>query len=135
MAGEWLCAEVYFNSGVTVNEQFTFTLSNLLLNEGSPVARVKSGVLKIKGPTAIEVVQAPVVAKVSFVNSDLHVTGNSLRVIHLFDLSGKAILHCELPLVHDGEQVIPVAALPAGMYIVSVENRQGLVFRNKLMKQ
>jgi hypothetical protein len=133
-AGVLFYATVYFNGNAAVNSRFTFTLGDLLLNEGSPVAKVRNGTLEIKELTfvGIETVETPFTAQATIVNGELRVSGDNIRSVRLFDLSGKIIV--DLPFAFGNPPAVPVAHLPAGVYVAAVENGQGIISRNKIRK-
>jgi hypothetical protein len=61
--GAILYAVIHFKNTVAVNDKFTLNCSNILLNEGSPVAKVQSGIATIASLQTVE--DTPNIAEVT----------------------------------------------------------------------
>jgi hypothetical protein len=125
-AGVLFYATVYFNGNAAVNNRFTFTLGDLLLNEGSPVAKVRNGTMEIKelAFVGIETIAAPQAfgeLRITVADGVLKITGYAGGDVRIFDISGRAAGAKNFPPLWNG--AINISHLPKGTYIVKAGNK------------
>jgi len=133
--GKILNLKIWFKNTLVSGDAFYIYCTDLMLNEGSPSAKVESGyisiqslITKIDESLSRQVFVYPVPAKDNLIiNLEPEF---STSIISVLDLSGKTILSTSL-LNFTGQQLIlPVHSLTTGFYLLKL---QGLK-KNKVLK-
>ena len=130
--GKILNFKIFFNNTLAIGDAFYMDCTNLLLNEGSPTVKVKSGYVTIKSlSTGLEnPLNVPVSIYPNPVNKELFINLNdemSVSVISVLDVSGKTILSRTLDNYGAKQFVFPVQQLEEGFYLLKLQSQKGNV--------
>ena len=125
--GKMLNLKIYFNNSLVVGDAFYINCTELMLNEGTPNVKVKSGYISIKSiVTDIKEIQSsqmfvyPVPAS-DFLIINLDPEYNT-SVISVLDLSGKMIFSTKLHNYNAKQFSLPVQSLSEGFYFLKLQS-------------
>jgi len=130
--GKLINLKIFFNNTLAIGDAFYIDCANLVLNEGTPTVKVKSGYVTIKSlSTGVEnTVSVPVsiypnpVTKELFINVNEEMTAT---VISILDVSGKTILSRTWDNYGAKQYVFPVQQLEEGFYLLKLQSQKGNV--------
>jgi hypothetical protein len=127
--GKLLNIKVYFKNTLVVGDAFYLDCSNLLLNEGAPNVKVKSGYVTIK--TIFTGLDDTPVVPVSIypdpVTDRLFINLNDefgTSVVSILDISGKIVLTRQLDGFGAKQYILPVQFLNEGFYMLKLQSKK-----------
>jgi len=127
--GKIINFKIYFKHTLQIGDVFYVNCNNLLLNEGAPNAKVKSGSVTIKNLfTGIEDIPLSVISVSPIpVTNELFIKMNpefASSVISVVDLSGKTILTRTLANFDGSQFMLPVQSLAEGFYFLKLQSQK-----------
>lgn len=128
-AGKIAFVKIYFNSAVNVGDAFYLECNELVLNEGNPNVKVKSGYVSIKSIISgldntkftpkVSIYPVPATDKLTIsIPTELSTAG-----ISVLDVSGKTILSTVQNNFAEPQFVLPVETLGKGFYLLKLQNQ------------
>lgn len=130
--GKLMYIRVHFNQTIVVGDVFYINCNELILNEGNPNVKVKSGTITIKSlSTGLkETQQASIVLYPNPTNSSFQLKGVvGAAKLDLFSIEGKLLITKE----YSNDEIIPVNMLSKGIYVVRISTSDGII-EKKLVK-
>ncbi len=130
--GKILNFKIFFNNTLSTGDAFYMDCANLVLNEGTPTVKAKSGYVTIKKMvTGLEDARSmPVSIYPNPVNDELFINLNDefgSLTISVLDVSGKTILSRTLDNYGSKQYVFPVQQLDEGFYLLKLQSQKGNV--------
>jgi hypothetical protein len=127
-AGKIAFVKIYFNSALNVGDAFYLDCNELILNEGNPNVKVKSGYVSIKSIISgldntgftpkVSIYPVPATDKLTIdIPTEFSTSG-----ISVLDVSGKTISSTALTNFAGSQFVLPVESLGKGFYLLKLQN-------------
>ncbi len=132
-AGKIATLKIYFNKTLVVGDAFYIDCNELMLNEGNPKVKVKSGYITIKsiisGLKEIQIIKVSVFPNPT--TSTIQIKGIEGNAnLKVFGIDGKLVLVKQFT----DNETISVGNLATGIYTLRIQTDEGLVER-KLIKK
>jgi hypothetical protein len=128
-AGILLYAIIHFNSSIALNDKFAIACNDLLLNEGSPVAKTQPGSITVSEmkETALENIRFETMdVYLNPATDELRIRNDQLREgdnVWIYNISGRCVIKTLCATFSATK--INLARLPSGVYFVKAGNYTG----------
>jgi len=130
--GKIINFKIFFNNTLVIGDAFYMDCANLILNEGTPTVKVKSGYVTIKNMfTGLDNTPiVPVTVYPNPVNDRLYINLNdefSTSVVAILDVSGKILMTSQPDNFGEKQLVLPVQSLNKGFYMLKLQSKRSQI--------